>query len=236
MEPLLSLINNQLVDEFPDPITALDEPDGLLAAGGDLQTESLLDAYRRGIFPWYSEGQPILWWCPAERSVIYPGQVNISRSLGKTLRRNTFEVSFDTNFVRVVDSCAAPRSKQAGTWITPEMRDAYIRLHAAGYAHSIECYIEGELVGGLYGVSIGAVFFGESMFTRVSDASKVALVSLSDFLRQWGYELIDCQIHNPHLATMGAELINRTDFLRMIRALTIRSPLKSAWENSPTVN
>ena len=231
MQPLLALTNNRLVDDFPDPNTALSEPDGLLAAGGDLSQNFLINAYRRGIFPWYSDGQPILWWCPSHRSVITPGKVKVSRSLNKTLKRRIFEVKFDKNFADVIEACAAPRAQQSDTWITNEMKRAYIQLHRNGYAHSVECYANEELAGGLYGVALGRVFFGESMFSRVSDASKVALVSLSESLRDWGYELIDCQIHNPHLASMGASLVPRAEFLDRIAPLVDNYPKDSAWQN-----
>lgn len=236
MQPLLCLVTNQLVDEFPDPATALDDPDGLLAAGGDLNSQSLISAYRRGIFPWYSQGQPILWWCPGQRSVLTPGAVKVSRSLRKSLRPDRFDVRIDTNFSAVIDACAAPRSNQSDTWITPEMRTAYINLHRSGYAHSVECYAAGDLVGGLYGVAIGTIFFGESMFSRVSDASKVALVSLSNFLQHWGYGLIDCQIHNDHLASMGARLITRRDFLEKTHELIAIQPAEIAWTNKQLEN
>ena len=232
MQPLLCLVSNQLIQEFPDPSITLDEPDGLLAAGGDLSPQSLLSAYARGIFPWYSAGQPILWWCPSKRSVIYPGKVKVSNSLRKTLKRGEFEVKIDADFGAVIDACAAPRSNQSDTWITAEMRSAYITLHKLGHAHSVECYSEQRLVGGLYGVSIGRVFFGESMFSSVSDASKVALVSLSDFLQQWGYGLIDCQIHNDHLASMGASLMDRCIFLEQLQTLTGKLPTEIAWESA----
>ena len=193
VQPLLALSNNQLVEDFPDPNSALDEPDGLVAAGGELSQAFLINAYRRGIFPWYSDGQPILWWCPSQRSVITPGQVRISRSLRKTLKQRPFELKFDDNFAAVIDACAAPRAQQADTWITSAMKTAYIQLHRSGHAHSIECYVGAELVGGLYGIAIGQVFFGESMFSRVSDASKVALVALSELLRDWDLS----KLHKP---------------------------------------
>ena len=230
LEPLLSLVNNQLVDEFPNPLTALAEPDGLLAAGGDLTNATLLEAYGKGIFPWYSDGQPILWWCPSERSVLHPGQVKLSRSLKKTMRRGHLQVTIDAYFPEVIRACAAPRATQTDTWITRAMHDAYIRLHHNGHAHSIECSQNGELVGGLYGVTVGRAFFGESMFSRVSDASKVALITLSNHLLEWGYELIDCQIHNPHLASMGAQLIPRREFVEVLQQITARFPSNDAWK------
>jgi leucyl/phenylalanyl-tRNA---protein transferase len=230
LEPLLSLVNNQLVDEFPNPLTALAEPDGLLAAGGDLTNASLLEAYGKGIFPWYSDGQPILWWCPSERSILHPGEVKLSRSLKKTMRRGHLQVTIDSYFSEVIRACAAPRATQTDTWITRAMHDAYIRLHHNGHAHSIECSQNGELVGGLYGVTVGRAFFGESMFSRVSDASKVALITLSNHLLEWGYELIDCQIHNPHLASMGAQLIPRREFVEVLQQITARFPSTDAWK------
>lgn len=230
LEPLLSLVNNQLVDEFPNPLTALAEPDGLLAAGGDLTNATLLEAYGKGIFPWYSDGQPILWWCPSERSILHPGEVKLSRSLKKTMRRGHLQVTIDSYFPGVIRACAAPRATQTDTWITRAMHDAYIRLHHNGHAHSIECSQNGELVGGLYGVTVGRAFFGESMFSRVSDASKVALITLSNHLLEWGYELIDCQIHNPHLASMGAQLIPRREFVEVLQQITARFPSTDAWK------
>ena len=235
-EPLLSLISNQLIDQFPDPLDALAEPDGLLAAGGDLLASTLLDAYARGIFPWYSEGQPILWWCPSMRSVIKPGAVKISRSMKKTLRRHEMEVSIDRQFEHVIKSCAAPRTAhtniEPGTWITADMRDAYIELHNNGHAHSVECHLNGELVGGLYGVAIGRVFFGESMFSKENDASKIALIKLSEQLHAWNYQLIDCQIHNPHLASMGATEISRREFLNVLTPLVSRQPADTSWQQT----
>ncbi len=229
-DPLLSLAKNELVEQFPNPVDALAEPDGLLAAGGDLDVGTLLDAYKRGIFPWFSEGQPILWWCPSVRSVIRPGQVKISRSMKKTLRQHTMEISFDKHFEDVVVSCAAPRAKQADTWITPSMREAYSLLHNNGHAHSVECSLNGKLVGGLYGVAVGGAFFGESMVRRENDASKIALICLSDALLKWGYGLIDCQIHNPHLASMGAKEISRQEFLTILEGLIGKSPSLDAWQ------
>ena len=181
-------------EDFPDVSLALRDPDGLLAIGGDLSIERLLAAYRRGIFPWYSDDQPILWWSPDPRSIIRPKNLVISKSLNKTLKKKTFKVSFDQAFVDVIVQCAQPRQKESGTWITDEMTQAYIRLHNAGHAHSVECWQENKLVGGLYGIAIGKVFFGESMFSLVSDTSKVAFVYLIKQLQNWGYEMIDCQV------------------------------------------
>lgn len=197
---------------FPDVDYAMIQPNGLLAVGGDLSPARLLHAYQRGIFPWFSEGQPILWWAPDPRAVLLPRELKISRSLRKTLRREVFEVSFDRAFAQVIEACAAPRGHQNDTWITAHMIAAYCALHARGFAHSVECWQNGELVGGLYGVAIGQVFFGESMFSRVSDASKVALTALC----RSGYELIDCQLPSDHLKRMGAIDIPRRQFMRLL--------------------
>ncbi len=223
--------SNRLADDFPDTDEALAEPDGLLAAGGDLSPDRVLDAYRRGIFPWFSDGQPILWWAPDPRSVLFPERLKISRSLAKTLRKRPFHVTFDTAFADVMRGCAAPRRGEPGTWITAAMLDAYTGLHRAGYAHSIECWLGGHLVGGLYGVAIGCVFFGESMFSTVTDASKVALANLTERLLQWGYRLIDCQIHNPHLESLGAERIPRATFNALLREHCDETPHADAWQH-----
>lgn len=201
---------------FPSPEHALTEPDGLLAAGGDLSPRRLLRAYRMGIFPWYSSGQPILWWSPSPRLALFPEAVNISRSLRKTLKKGRFTVTADTAFAAVIAACAAPRNENGDTWIIPEMRAAYIRLHRLGHAHSIETRCDGELVGGLYGVAIGRVFYGESMFSIMSDASKAALAALAVQLRRWEFALIDCQVRTEHLIRMGAVEIPRADFLRLL--------------------
>ncbi|TVR57826.1 MAG: leucyl/phenylalanyl-tRNA--protein transferase [Candidatus Competibacteraceae bacterium] len=201
---------------FPHPDRALTEPDGLLAVGGNLSPRRLLRAYRLGIFPWYSPGQPILWWSPDPRLVLLPEALKISRSLRKTLRRGLFAVTADADFTAVIAACAAPRDLEPGTWITPEMNRAYNRLHRLGHAHSIEVWHQGELVGGLYGVAVGRVFFGESMFCRMSDASKVALVHLTAQLRRWGFAVIDCQVRTPHLTSLGAADIPRATFLQLL--------------------
>lgn len=195
-------------------------PDGLLAVGGDLSSERLLAAYQRGIFPWYNPGQPILWWSPNPRAVLYPHKLNISRSLHKTLKRGQFQVRFDSCFREVMHACAAPRVQypDGGTWITNEMVAAYCRLHEMGYAHSVETWEGDLLVGGLYGVACGGVFFGESMFARATDASKVALVALVSELRAWNFALIDCQIPSAHLGRLGAESIPRSIFLSELQA------------------
>ena len=202
--------------DFPDVELALHEPDGLLAVGGALSEEWLLQAYRRGIFPWYGPGQPILWWAPDPRLVLSPGQLHVSRSLAKVIRKGRYTVTLDTAFADVVAACAEPRPGQSGTWITPEMREAYIKLHHTGYAHSVECWHEGELAGGLYGVAIGRIFFGESMFARHSNASKVAFVALVRQLARWEFRLIDCQVHTGHLASLGATAVSRQAFTAIL--------------------
>jgi len=197
---------------FPPVELALREPNGLLAVGGDLSPQRLLRAYRQGIFPWYNAGQPILWWSPDPRLVLFPADLRISRSLRKALRRGLFRVTLDTAFEAVVAACAAPRGDGQGTWITRDVAAAYTRLYALGHAHSVEVWQQDRLVGGLYGVALGRVFFGESMFTQVSDASKVGFVTLVRQLVRWGYELIDCQVYTGHLASLGAILIPRAAF------------------------
>ncbi|MCE9680730.1 leucyl/phenylalanyl-tRNA--protein transferase [Halomonas alkalisoli] len=198
---------------FPPVSQALRDPDGLLAAGGALTPQWLLTAYRRGIFPWYSDDQPILWWSPDPRMVLFPDALRISRSLAKRLRNADFRVTFNRAFAATVDACAAPRPDQPGTWITREMRSAYIDLHRLGYARSVEVWQDERLVGGLYGVALGPVFFGESMFSQARDASKVALVHLVRAMRQGNGRLIDCQMHTRHLASLGARDIARAEFI-----------------------
>lgn len=204
---------------FPDVSLALIEPDGLLAIGGDLCPERLISAYTHGIFPWYNEDQPILWWSPDPRTVIYPQHIHIARSLRKTLRKKIFTVSFDQAFERVIEACRQPRSQQSGTWITEDIRDAYCLMHQLGHAHSVECWLDGELAGGMYGLSFGKVFFGESMFSTATNASKVVMAYLSRQLQAWGYGLLDCQVASPHLFTMGAETISRASFIQQLNQL-----------------
>jgi leucyl/phenylalanyl-tRNA--protein transferase len=209
------------VDAFPPVDEALREPNGLLAAGGDLTPERLLAAYKKGIFPWYQDGQPILWWSPDPRAVLKPAELKISRSLRRSMTKRGYEFRVDSGFAKVVAACAEPRRYGGGTWITAEMAEAYQRLHALGWAHSFETWAEGRLVGGLYGVAIGRVFFGESMFTRVTDASKVALVNAVEFLSARGIELIDCQVASAHVKSLGAVDIPRNEFLALLRTLTV---------------
>ncbi len=216
--------------EFPDVSLALEEPNGLLAIGGDLSPERLLAAYRQGIFPWFNPGEPVLWWSPDPRAVLLPDRLKISRSLKKSINRKIFTVTTDLVFDEVVAACAAPRPKQSGTWITADMRIAYGRMHELGHAHSVECWQNNILVGGLYGMAIGQVFFGESMFSREKDASKVALVVLADKLKEWGYQLIDCQVSSEHLSQLGAENLPRDQFCGLLKSLVSRPPSTKAWK------
>ena len=214
---------------FPPVQRALREPNGLLAAGADLSLERLLSAYRNGIFPWYSEGQPVLWWSPDPRMVLYPEEITSSRSLRKRLRRRDYSIKADTSFSAVIQACAEPRGGQNGTWITPKMVRAYTHLHDAGFAHSVEIWIDGTLAGGLYGVALGSMFFGESMFTRATDASKIALAHLARQLERWSFGMIDCQMVTPHLATLGAREIPRKDFMRALSELVNYPTRKGKW-------
>lgn len=206
-----------VVYSFPPVEHALEEPNGLLAAGGDLCAGRLIEAYRRGIFPWYESPQPILWWSPSPRMVLFPDKVHVSRSLEKRFKRQEYQLSFDRAFEQVIVHCSSvDREGQAGTWIGEEMITAYQELYQLGHAHSVESWYDGELVGGLYGLAIGQVFFGESMFSLRTDASKVAFVHLARQLQAWGFALIDCQVANPHLVSLGAEEIDRDQFLGII--------------------
>ena len=216
-------------DDFPPVERALRRPDGLLAAGGDLSPERLLRAYRRGIFPWFAEGEPILWWSPDPRTVLIPGELKIGRSLAKTLRKSAFEVRADSAFEPVIEACRGPRPGQQGTWITAAMKSAYVRLHHLGVAHSVETWCDGELIGGLYGVALGRVFYGESMFSRVSDASKIALVHLVRQLDRWGFGLIDCQMRTPLLSAFGARDMARREFTRQVGELVNYPDVRAPW-------
>lgn len=214
---------------FPPVSKALKSPNGLLCAGGDLSPQRLVDAYSHGIFPWYSEGDPILWWSPDPRMVLIPGELRVSRSLRRAVARGTYEIRFDTAFGSVMEACAEPRDGQAGTWILPEMVAAYTRLHVRGLAHSVESWQDGELVGGLYGLALGDAFFGESMFSRATDASKVALVALVERLQAAGCRVIDCQQATPHLASLGAREIPRAAFVRLLQESIQYPPSGTRW-------
>jgi leucyl/phenylalanyl-tRNA--protein transferase len=216
-------------DPFPPVAKALKSPNGLLCAGGDLSPERIVEAYRHGIFPWYSEGDPILWWSPDPRMVLFPAELKVSRSLRKAVARGPYEIRFDTAFARVIEECAAPRDGQQGTWIVPEMVQAYTRLHERGFAHSVEAWKDGELCGGLYGLGLGNAFFGESMFARATDASKVALVALVERLREAGCRVIDCQQATSHLASLGAREIPRAEFVRLLQESIQYPPSGSRW-------
>ena len=219
--------------EFPSPNQALVSPNGLLAAGGDLSVGRLLTAYRSGIFPWYEKDQPLLWWSPDPRAVLKPNGLKISRSLRKRLRQASFRVFVNRDFPAVIRACAEPRSYERGTWITQEMNNAYIHLHELGHAHSIECYQDDELVGGLYGIGIGTMFFGESMFHRTTDASKVAFAHLARKVFDAGGPLIDCQLENDHLMSLGCELIPRSDFLAELENIDLLPAI--TWNNEELV-
>jgi leucyl/phenylalanyl-tRNA--protein transferase len=215
---------------FPPVTAALIEPNGLLAAGGDLSPQRILAAYRQGIFPWYSADEPILWWSPDPRMVLIPEEFAPKRSLAKALRHRDYEVRLDTAFAEVVAACAtAPRDGQAGTWITAEMQSAYRRLHELGHAHSVETWIAGKLAGGLYGIAIGRAFYGESMFARAADASKIALAHLCVYLRRRGFGIIDCQMETAHLASLGARTIPRREFVARLAALTVDGDAPGRW-------
>jgi leucyl/phenylalanyl-tRNA---protein transferase len=221
---------------FPSPNTALVEPDGLLCAGGDLKPETIISAYSQGIYPWFSNGQPILWWTPDPRMVLFPKEFICAKSLAKTMRQQKFEVKFDTAFRAVIEGCAAPREADGGTWIVNEIQDAYTSLHKMGYAHSAESWRDGELVGGLYGVAIGRVFFGESMFARETDASKVAFATLVQKLTADGFKLIDCQQQTKHLASFGARPISRANFLQHLQeCINVNDPI-SVWSSVKATN
>ncbi len=219
---------------FPPIDAALTDPDGLLAAGADLSPARLVDAYRHGIFPWYSEGQPILWWSPDPRMVLQVGEFRVSHSLAKRIRRHEFDLRIDTAFDAVIDACAnVPRGQGGGTWITTAMIDAYRRLHRLGYAHSVEAWRGDDLAGGLYGLALGRVFFGESMFACATDASKVALAGLVARLRQLDVPLIDCQQETAHLASLGARPIPRKRFARHLRELIHCTAAPDGWRSGP---
>ena len=212
-------------DPFPPVCRALRSPNGLLAAGGGLSPARLLEAYRKGIFPWFNPGEPILWLSPDPRMVLIPAEFRISRSLAKLLRSSAYAVRIDTAFEQVMRACAAPRDERHGTWIGEDMIAAYCALHRLGYAHSVEVWMEDRLVGGLYGVSIGRMFYGESMFSRVSNASKIALAHLARQLGRWQFGMIDCQMNTPHLASLGAREIPRSEFIARLQELIHYAPV-----------
>ncbi len=217
---------------FPPLTQALSMPNGLLCAGGDLSPRRIVEAYRLGIFPWFSAGEPILWWSPDPRMVLVPAEFKISRSLRHTLRAARYEVRLDSAFSEVIRACAeTPRAGQPGTWITPEMQQAYRHLFELGVAHSVETWVEGRLVGGLYGMSIGRMFYGESMFAHATDASKIAAAHLARFLEEQGFGMIDCQMNTPHLASLGAREIPRSEFLRQLQKLTAVESANTHWPN-----
>lgn len=211
---MISILNAN--SPFPPLENALASPNGLLAAGGDLSVSRLLSAYRNGIFPWFNEGEPILWWSPDPRMVLFPNELKISRSLGKLIRRNNYTIQTDAHFVEVMQACAAPRKDQQGTWIHPEMINAYSELHRLGLAHSVETWIDGTLAGGLYGVALGKIFFGESMFSHSPNASKIAFAYLVEQLSKWEFAVIDCQVRTTHLASLGAREIPRNIFRQLL--------------------
>lgn len=232
MPRLTLLCSDDPPEGFPDPGQALDDPNGLLALGGDLSPPRLLAAYRRGIFPWYEDGQPIMWWSPDPRAVLLPGELHISRSLRRRLRSGRFMVSTDREFAGVISACAGLRAAQ-GTWITTDMRSAYMQLHHLGHAHSVETWLGERLVGGVYGLAIGRAFFGESMFSIETDASKVALAALMHQLAERGFGLLDCQLETPHLHSLGSRVMARRDFIRTISALTALPEQNGSWQTAP---
>ncbi|MDP2868264.1 leucyl/phenylalanyl-tRNA--protein transferase [Methyloversatilis sp.] len=214
---------------FPPVERALREPDGLLAAGLELTPDRIIDAYRQGIFPWFSDGQPVLWWSPDPRMVLLPSEIRITRSMVKVLRNRPYEVRCDSAFETVMRACAAPRDGQGGTWISDEMVAAYTALHHSGYAHSVETWIDGRLAGGLYGMAIGRMFYGESMFSTERDASKIALVHLARYLETQGFGLIDCQMNTGHLGSMGGREIPRREFCRVMAQCIADGPPPGRW-------
>jgi leucyl/phenylalanyl-tRNA--protein transferase len=216
--------------DFPPLEQALEHPDGLLAVGGDLTPNRIIMAYRLGIFPWYNDNEPILWWSPYQRMILFPNDLKVSRSLRKTIRKGKFTVTLDKNFPAVIKACAGARRDQDGTWITKDMQDAYCQLHDIGFAHSVESWYEGQLVGGLYGIALGKVFFGESMFSLMSDASKVAFAHFVWQLQRWGYELIDCQIDTQHLQSLGAVNIPRQQYRDLLDRLCEMPGQIGAWQ------
>jgi leucyl/phenylalanyl-tRNA--protein transferase len=218
-------------EPFPPSKNALTQPNGLLATGGCLSTTRLLNAYQQGIFPWFNPNEPILWWSPNPRLILTPTKLKVSRSLAKTIRQQRFHLTTDQAFIAVIDACATTREYTQGTWISDEMKRAYTQLHHQGIAHSAEAWQEDQLVGGLYGVAIGQVFFGESMFHLQTDASKVVFTQLVKQLHTWGYQLIDCQVHSHHLVSLGAYEISREHFIKQLNYYCYKPVKMSAWKN-----
>jgi len=228
---------DDLSHSFPPPDSALDDPEGLIAAGGDLTPARILKAYQCGIFPWYQEPQPILWWCPNPRGVLYPKKAIAHKSVLRTLRRKQWSVSYDKDFAAVIQACAEPRRYSNNTWITAEMSAAYIQLHHLGHAHSIEIWDPQErLVGGIYGLSIGRLFAGESMFSRENDASKIALLWLAAYCDSWGYAVIDTQLPSQHLTSMGGEAISRQQYIHQLKNYSNQQVDEQAWRMGHVIN
>ena len=222
---------NIIVDNFPEVSTALAEPNGLVAIGGSLHPQRLLQAYRHGIFPWYCQGQPIMWWSPDPRCVLFPGDLHCSRSLRKSLSKPDLQVTFDHAFNQVITACAhTPRQDSYGTWITPAIMENYQQLHEQGYAHSVECWYQDQLAGGLYGIALGQIFFGESMFSHITDASKISLVHLVHWLKTRDYKVIDCQVESAHLYRLGAKAIPREEFSALLKQYCKLTPQQD-WPN-----
>lgn len=227
---LYQLDSSRPLQKFPAIETALNKPDGLLAIGGCLSSQRIINAYKQGIFPWYNPGEPILWWSPNPRLVLFPEKLNVSRSLRKTIAKKIFNITYDQAFSQVMQYCAAPRDEQTETWITEEIYLAYTQLYQQGVAHSYEVWFNGKLVGGLYGIAIGQVFFGESMFHRKTNASKVAFCYLVQQLIEWNYQLIDCQVHTNHLVALGAKKIERAQFAGLLKRYCGLQPSDKAWQ------
>ena len=220
--PFFHVKNKIIANDFPDIADALENPNGLLAIGGNLNEARLLSAYKKGIFPWYNEGEPIMWWSPNPRCILKPKKIHVSRSLKKCLRKKEFQITFNKNFTDVINQCSLRKKKTSSsitsndTWITVEIKNAFINLHKLGYAHSVECWFNKQLVGGLYGIAMGKIFFGESMFSLVPNASKISLVYLAKCLQEMKFQLIDCQVKSDHLLTLGAKLIRRKKFSKIL--------------------
>ena len=229
----LSWLNPKEAPSFPPTSQALTEPNGLLAIGGSLDANWLLSAYSQGIFPWYEEGQPLLWWSPDPRLILEPSRVVVSRSLRKLIRKRVYTISFDADFLSVISACQSSKGRKESTWITSEMRVAYVNLHKLGHAHSVEVWHDEKLVGGLYGIAVGKVFFGESMFSSQANASKLALVALSRQLQVWGFGLIDCQVYSDHLVSMGAVALSRVEFQDALTPLLSSRTHPGAWQYNP---